>query len=374
MSLINQNNVVSIASCSRYRLDTVSSSLVKLLEPWGGLSHFVKSGQVVLIKPNLLCAAKPEEAVTTHPLLIRAIADLVKQEGAEALIGDSPGSDSEETVYKVTGMDAVAKESGSRLIKFDSANSRVFQGMKRRNLDLASVLDQVDVIINVAKLKTHPLTGITASVKNTYGCIVGKKKAKMHLEHPLPADFARLVVDIHMAVKPALSIIDAVIAMEGTGPRSGKARKLNLLMASENGFSLDHIAARVVGIKPDHVTTCRTARKAGYPGTLFNEIDIKGIPLKECIIDNFDPGAASGGSVPGLLTNFPLAWYRRLRGNSRPYPLINKNNCINCGKCVEGCPAQIIISTENSIPYIKRESCIRCYCCREFCPEGAVEL
>lgn len=374
MSHSKHNNVVSIASCKHYRLDTVTESLKKLLEPWGGLAHFVKSGQVVLIKPNLLCAAKPEEAVTTHPVLIRAIADLVKQAGAEALIGDSPGSDSEETVYKITGMDAVANESGARLIKFDLANSREFYGIKKRVLDLAAALDQVDVIINVAKLKTHPLTGITASVKNTYGCIVGKKKGRMHFEHPLPADFARLVVDIHTAVKPALSIIDAVIAMEGTGPRSGKARNLSLLLASENGFSLDHIAARIVGIKPDHVTTCRTAREAAYPGTLFNDIEIKGLPLKECIVDKFDPGAASGSSIPRLLTNFPLAWFRGLMGNSRPYPVINENSCINCGKCVEGCPAQIIVTTNNSIPYIKRDCCIRCYCCREFCPEGAVEL
>lgn len=374
MDASSKKSIVSISSCNRYRIDTMNDSIKMLLEPWGGINYFVKSGQRVLIKPNLLCASNPEEAVTTHPVLIRAIADLAKKAGADVMIGDSPGSDDEETVYKRTGIEEVANETGARLVKFDSARGRKFYGIKARNLDLAAILDTVDVIINAAKLKTHPLTGITASVKNTYGCIVGKKKAKLHLENPLPLDFARLVIDIHMAVKPNLSILDAVIAMEGTGPRSGKARKANLLLASENGFALDNIAARLVGIKPDLVTTNYIAREMSYPGTKNIDILVKGLPLEECIIDSFDAGAAAGRNIPGLLANFPLSWFRGLRNNLRPFPVINKNSCIKCLKCLEGCPAQIIVRDSYGIPFIRRESCIRCYCCRELCPNGAVDL
>ncbi len=173
----NLSNTVSIARCSRYQKDTVLESIKYLLAPWGGIGFFVSPGQKVLLKPNLLAAVKPEEAVTTHPIVIKALAELVQEAGGRVYIGDSPGSNREASVYRLTGMQAVAEETNSSLILFDRMKKKDYYiSSGKQELELAAVLDEVDTVINVAKLKTHPLTGLTAAVKNTYGCIVGKKK------------------------------------------------------------------------------------------------------------------------------------------------------------------------------------------------------
>lgn len=365
--------IVSLVRCKQYKLTAVKESLAQLFKPWGGIGYFVAPGQSILIKPNLLTAARPEEAVTTHPVVIMALAELIRETGGKVIIGDSPGNSREEDVYRLTGIQAVAEATGASLVKFDQASKKEYIGLKRRTLELTTVLDQVDVVINVAKLKTHPLTGLTAAVKNSYGCVVGKKKAKMHTEHPLLIDFAKLVVDIHMAVKPTLSIIDAVISMEGTGPRSGKPKMTELLMASQNAFALDSIAARVVGIKPEMVTTCLVAREETYGVMNLSDIKLEGLTLEESRVKNFDAGVAAGGNLMRLLTNFPLSWVKRLFEKDRLYPHINRELCNGCGNCEEGCPVQII-SFHGAIPEIAQEKCIRCYCCREFCPRGAIIL
>ncbi len=372
MTLI-EGEIVSIVRCKRYHLDSVRESFNQLLEPWGGIGTFIKPKQKVLLKPNLLAAAKPEEAVTTHPVIMRVMTELIQDAGGQVFIGDSPGRDSDDYVYRETGMQAVADQTGAQLVRFDQFHQKDYDGIKRRKLDLATALDQVDIVINMAKLKTHSLTGLSGAVKNIYGCIVGSKKGKLHFDYPLPTDFSRLLIDVFLAVKPAFSIIDAVIAMEGTGPRRGKPRNTGLLMASPNAFALDTVAAAVVGFKPEWVSTLQVAKEQSLPGTNISEIVIRGLTLKESFIQDFDPGAAVSSGLGSLMTRFPLAWLRRLADRRRPYPAINEKLCTNCAKCIEGCPAQIICFGDR-VPDIELNSCIRCYCCLEFCPQGAIEL
>jgi len=371
---IDKNALVSLARCKRYHTDTVREALLNLLAPWGGIGFLVKPGQNVLLKPNLLAAARPEEAVTTHPVLISILAKLVQKAGGRVLIGDSPGSDDAKTVYKKTGMLAAAEETGSELIMFDRIYKKDYDRNRgKRGFELTEALNQVDVIINVAKLKTHPLTGLTAAVKNTYGCIAGKKKGRMHYEHPLPDDFSRVLLDVYLAVKPAFSIIDAVIALEGIGPRKGKPRNTGLLMASSNAVALDSVAAEITGFKPNQVTTLNAARERSLFGTNLSELQIVGLTLEESRVSNFDQGTSSAGKIGSLVARYPRAWFRGLRESRRPYPLIDEKICNSCGVCADNCPAQIININEG-IPDIDQDCCIRCYCCMEFCPQGAVEL
>jgi len=370
---LTEGQIVSIVRCKRYHLDSVRESFKQLLKPWGGIETFIKPGQKVLLKPNLLAAARPEEAVTTHPVIMKVMTELVRDAGGQVFIGDSPGRDNDEYVYRETGMQAVAEETGAQLIRFDQFYQKDYYGIKRRKLDLATALDQVDIVFNMAKLKTHSLTGLSGAVKNVYGCIVGPKKGKLHFDYPLPADFSRLLIDVFLAVNPVFSIIDAIIAMEGMGPRSGKPKNTGLLLASPNAFALDRVAAAVVGFKPEWVSTLQVAKEQSLPGTDISEIIINGLTLKESFIKDFDPGAAVSGGLGPLITRFPLAWLRKLADRRRPYPRINEKLCTSCAECIEGCPAQIIWF-EAGIPDIELNSCIRCYCCLEFCPQGAIQL
>ncbi len=371
---INKNTIVSIAGCKSYHIDTIRLKLQELLVPWGGIKYFVRPQQKVLLKPNLLAAVKPEEAVTTHPNVIRVLAELVQSAGGQVFIGDSPGSDDPELVYSKTGIYNAAKETNSELVIFDHYARKDYYGNRKKSeFELAAVLDDMDVVINVAKLKTHPLTGLTAAVNNTYGCIAGKKKGRMHYEYPLPHDFSRMLVEVYLAVKPALSIVDAIIALEGIGPRKGKSRNAGLLIASPNAVALDSVAAELTGFSQDQVTTLNAAREKSLYGVNLSDIQIAGQSLNESRISNFDKGTASGGKIGKLIANFPQAWFRGWVEKRRPYPLIDEQACNSCGKCAEDCPAQIII-LKDGIPDIDLKSCIRCYCCREFCPRGAVNL
>lgn len=373
-SLINTNHeVVALARCNRYDPDEVCSGLESLFEQFGGLSELVKPGQKVLLKPNLLAAASPSEAVTTHPLIIKVLSMMLIQRGARVFVGDSPGSDRQEDALKKSGLSDAIRASGAEALIFSETEYKETRGFKKRLIPLAAELKQVDLMINVGKLKTHSLTGLTGAVKNTYGCITGRHKTRFHLEHPLPSDFSRLIIDVYLAVKPAFSILDAIVAMEGPGPRRGKPRQVGLLLASPNAIALDNIAAAITGFKAGQVTTLAAAQELQLPGADLAAIKTRGLSLEECRIKDFDRGPAASGNLGGLLTRFPSAWFRNLQERRRPFPYINNNLCSSCGICSEHCPAQIIEFTE-AMPNIALEDCIRCYCCAEFCPQGAIEL
>ncbi len=365
---------VSVIRCDRYHRQTLHFAIEKLLEPFGGIYSIVRPGQKVLLKPNMLSAARPAEAVSTHPAVMQVVTELVQDAGGRAYIGDSPGNDDQEKAHHLCGMKDVMEVTGAEMLLFKDEVPVNVAGFWNRPIPLAAELRQVDLVINMGKLKTHSLTGLTGAVKNIYGCVVGGHKKRFHLNYPLPLDFSRLLIDVYLAVKPVFSILDAVVAMEGTGPRKGRPRQLGLLMASPNAVALDCTAAAVTGFQPWQVPTITAAREMQLAGADLKDIDIKGVPLEECRATNFDRGPAASGSLGLTALLYPLAWLgNMLTVRSRPYPHIDNRLCTRCGICYENCPAQVI-SSENGQPVIDLEGCIRCYCCQELCPEGSIKL
>ncbi len=370
---VSSRETVALARCLHYHPQEVRHGLQKVMQPFGGIETLVKPGQKVLLKPNLLSAAPPAEAVTTHPLVLKVMTELIHEAGGKVFIGDSPGSDSQEKAHQVCGVQEVVQETGAEPLFFSKVNYKKVRGYRLWNIPLAAELDQMDIIINMAKLKTHSLTGMTAAVKNVYGCVPGKTKGRYHFEYPLPADFSRLLIDVYLAVKPAFSIIDAVIAMEGAGPRGGKPRQLGLLMASCNAVALDNVAASVIGFRSEHVSTLSVAGELKLSGSDLSAITVRGLQLEDCRVSDFDKGPASKGSLGRLVALFPVARLRNIIINRRPYPRIDSDLCNGCGVCYENCPAQVI-NFIGSIPDINFDGCIRCYCCQEFCSKSAIKL
>ena len=125
------NPIVSVVACKEYDLDAVRQAVKACLEPLGGLARFVKPGMRVLLKPNLLAAAEEEQAVTTHPIVVRAVAELVQAAGGRVLIGDSPSgplSDNAEVLRK-SGMLAAAEACGATIVPFESVVWKQHQGV-----------------------------------------------------------------------------------------------------------------------------------------------------------------------------------------------------------------------------------------------------
>ena len=113
---------VSIVRCSSYQRDQVFKAVQQAIDLLGGIERFVKKNQKVLLKPNMLSAKAPERGITTHPLILEALINLLQPLGAEIWIGDSPsgGIKGIQRCWDNTGYSEVAKRSGVKLINFEA--------------------------------------------------------------------------------------------------------------------------------------------------------------------------------------------------------------------------------------------------------------
>jgi uncharacterized protein (DUF362 family)/Pyruvate/2-oxoacid:ferredoxin oxidoreductase delta subunit len=359
---------ICITFCNSYEYSHISSSVSKLLEPLGGISAFVKRGDNVLLKPNMLSAKKPDQAVTTHPMIVRVVAEMVREAGGKALIGDSPGIGSFRSVAGKSGIAAAAKESGSELVEFDEVIEIQGTGIFRR-LSIAKTYWQVDKIINLPKLKTHEMMTMTCAVKNLFGAVVGTEKAGWHLKAGTSrAQFARLLLEIYLLKKPVLNIVDGVVAMEGNGPGSGDPIKLGVLIAGINPVAVDVVAGKVAGIPAELLYIEREAVSMGLPGSKLDEILIHGTPIEKVMGLHFrlPVGLDLQFGLPGFLK-------RVLKSQLTSFPVASNEKCILCGICRDACPPAAI-TIKNSALSVDNARCIRCWCCRELCPEDAMEV
>jgi uncharacterized protein (DUF362 family)/Pyruvate/2-oxoacid:ferredoxin oxidoreductase delta subunit len=359
---------ISITHCNSYEYSGLFSSISRLLEPLGGMRAFVNSGDRVLLKPNMLSGKRPEQAVTTHPMIVRVVAEMVRDAGGAVMIGDSPGIGSFRSVAERSGIAAAARESGSELVEFDGVVELPGAGTFRR-LSIARVYWEADKIINLPKLKTHEMMTMTCAVKNLFGAVVGAEKAGWHLKAGASREqFARLLLEIYLLKTPALNIVDGVVAMEGNGPGSGDPIQLGVLIAGINPVAVDVVAGKVAGIPSDMLYVELEAVRKKLPGSRLEEILVCGTPLERVTGANFrlPVGLDAQFGLPGFLK-------RALRRHLTSFPAADKKNCLLCGVCRDACPPAAI-TIKNSTLSVDNARCIRCWCCRELCPHNAMEV
>ena len=361
-------DLISLQGCGGYGENLLRERLVALLQPLGGIERFVRPGQRVLLKPNLLAGKPPEAAVTTHPALVKLVTELVRGAGAEVMVGDSPGIGSFERVAEKSGIRKAVESAGGQLIPFGETRSVGSFGTFRQ-LELATAYLDADVIINLPKLKTHEMMTLTCAVKNLYGTVVGAAKAGLHLTAGHSKElFAGLLLEIAFARPVALTIVDGIVAMEGDGPNSGIPRQLGLLLAGENPVAVDTVAAHLAGIPASLLPVEQEARRRRLPGTELDQISIVGssqlMPVNPPFI--LPKGLDVQFGLPGFLKGL-------LRNQLSPVPVANKEQCTLCGVCRDACPPEAITLTKNALK-VDSGRCIRCWCCRELCPRHAMAI
>ena len=359
---------VSISKCNSYDIKEVQGAVDSCLDKLGGLSSLIKPDDRVLIKPNILIAKPPEEAVTTHPSLIEAIIIAVKKAGAVPLVGDSPGGlvGNVRGHWKVTGIEEVCNRLNVEILNFES--SGVYEKRINGNhYHIAKPVLDADFIINVPKIKTHGLTILTCAIKNMYGTIPGLTKVNYHKEAPKPSDFAELVVDIFALSKPGLNIVDGIIGMDGNGPSAGNPKEMGLILASTDAIAVDSLICQILGKNPLKVPTNKNAYERELGEADINKIKVLG--YQPDVIDDFkwSPNIASSlDMVPSFISKGLMRfWWSR--------PVIDPEVCTKCGKCVKNCPVEAL-SAGVKIPEFDYPECINCMCCMEMCPEKAVKL
>jgi uncharacterized protein (DUF362 family)/NAD-dependent dihydropyrimidine dehydrogenase PreA subunit len=356
---------VKIAKCSSYQLEEVQNAVLDCINALGGASSFMKPGDKVLIKPNMLQDKSPEEAITTHPAVVEAVVNMVKDAGAIPMIGDSPGGPARgmESFWDITGFADVSIRTGAKLVNFEKTGSYKINRNKTDYRIAKKVLD-ADLIINLPKIKTHGLTIFTCAIKNMYGVVLGLIKMEYHKMAPNPTRFAEHVVNIYALSKPQLNIADGVIGMDGNGPSAGNPKNLGMILASSDGLAMDILLCHKLGKDPMKVPTNRIATQQGIGEGDINKIEVLGeFPMVDDFI--WPP------NFTGTIDMVPPIIARGLMNMLWSRPAIDSAKCTNCKTCVESCPVDALIEN-NPIPEFEYGECIKCLCCMEMCPEKAV--
>jgi len=356
---------VALARCRTYETVEVEAAVRRALDALGGIRAFIRPGERVLVKPNMLTDVAPEAGVDTHPEVVRAVLRSIKAVTPHIVCGDAPsvwGKRREvERVYEACGMRRVCDEEGVEMVFFTTPRLR-------DRYPLTEWLEKCDRVVSVPKFKTHGFTVLTAGIKNCFGFVVGMNKMKIHGEFPYPQDLCRVIVEIYELCRPHLTVCDGIVAMQGEGPgSSGTLRSMELVAASPDALALDMVLAQVMGLEPEAVPTNREALRRRRQDSAGPHIDLRGAALESFVARDF---------VLPRTTFFhrgPPWVLRVIKTLFRLKPAIDAATCRVCGVCQKGCPGHAIENRGGRM-VIDERRCILCLCCQELCPHRAVSI
>lgn len=371
---------VYAASCPDY--SQAETCIRALVEQMGGMGRFVRPGERIVLKANLLRAAPPESAICTHPAVVEAVAKLVKEAGGTPVICDSPGGALHKeavlrSLYEKTGMAAAAAAAGAEL-SMDSSTRTVSlpEGKVLRQAEIITPVAEADGVIDLCKMKTHVLMSMTGAVKNLFGVIPGLSKVGYHATHPDHATFADVLLDLTGYVKPRLSLMDGILAMEGDGPgSSGTPRQAGLLLAAANPLALDTAAGAIMNLPRQDNPVLLAAERRGLTPCRMEDVELIGGTVEELRMADYKFPASTKSNLMDFLGPLARPAERLCKKALSQTPRIDGAKCVGCGICAKSCPGQAIAMTApGKKARISQNACIHCYCCHELCPQKAVEL
>lgn len=347
------------------------------------------TGKTVLIKPNILAPKAANKAVCTHPIVVgAAVKAFILRGAARVIVGESPATANSTISAKSTGIfDEVVNAGGEWIDFHDSVNVECPNGKLVKNFEFATPFKQADIVVSIAKLKTHQLMSYTGTMKNLFGLMVGLKKAQTHYRFPNKPEFSAFLTDLNIAANPQYAIMDAIVGMEGNGgPGNGTPIQLGFMAASDNTLACDWTCASIVGYNPYTIPNLKDAIERGLWGKNPTEFTTKGAKIEEIKPAHFQivKNSATWVGIQELLPKF-INTLIKLAIVKTPH--FNNSKCLRCGKCIEICPAQILSFKEdkksalnsNNKKFIKhveieRKKCLHCFCCHEICPVSAITL
>ena len=375
-----EENRVYAASCPDY--GQAEGAIRALVAQMGGMGRFVRPGERIVLKANLLRAAPPESAICTHPAVVEAVARLVKEAGGTPVICDSPGGALHKeavlrSMYEKTGMAAAAAAAGAELALDPSTRTvSLPEGKVLRQAEIITPVAEADGVIDLCKMKTHVLMSMTGAVKNLFGVIPGLSKVGYHATHPDHATFADVLLDLTGYVKPRLSLMDGILAMEGDGPgSSGTPRQAGLLLASANPLALDTAAGAIMNLPRQDNPVLLAAERRGLTPCRMEDVELIGGTVEELRMADYKFPASTKSNLMDFLGPLARPAERLCKKALSQTPRIDGAKCVGCGICAKSCPGQAIAMTApGKKAHIDQKDCIRCYCCHELCPQRAVEL
>jgi len=362
--------IVSMVRVHDYDCALIYEAVKEAVELIGGLERVIKPGSKVFVKINHLPPpSPPEKGIVTHPVFAEAVLRLLKTFSDNITVGDDITSHTTDG-FRISGFQQMCERVGVRLVNLREGGFVELEcnGHFLDKIYLSRIALDADVIINLPKLKTHSLTVLTGGVKNMYGTIPSGLRTKFHGEYVKSEDFSQVLTDIFSAIRPQLTIMDGIVAMEGEGPASGGLRTLGVVLASQDAVALDAVMAKMVGLKPMDIYTTRYCDERGLGVGNLDNIEVVGERLGSVAVLDFRAPASATGLVirraPGFL---PRLVTRQLSVR----PQVIESQCTGCRECEKICPAGAI-SVASKTARINPSLCIQCMCCHEACRFNAI--
>jgi uncharacterized protein (DUF362 family)/NAD-dependent dihydropyrimidine dehydrogenase PreA subunit len=371
---MSEKPCVSISKCPSYDPAEVRRAVDESVNLLGGIRCFVSPGDRVFLKVNLLMAKAPDDAVTTHPAVVKAAIHLLESAGAKVVVGDSPAMGFTrsrlEKCYKKSGMYEAVEGTGAELNwNFDVVRVSNPGGKRVKSFEVIKVAEDADKIVSLPKLKTHAFAGFTGGVKIHFGLIPGYTKAAFHTLLPDPGEFSEMLLDVALYAAPALIIMDGVVGMGGPGPSGGTPKPVGAILAAQDPVAMDVVASTLVKMAPMKIPVIGRAVARGISTGKMDDIEVIGASLADFADVRFEHEEARAVRVPRFaMRAISRRWMKR--------PKADPARCVGCGDCTKMCPQKCIRIAEKGKPVavMDYKKCIRCYCCHEVCPEKAIDL
>jgi uncharacterized protein (DUF362 family)/Pyruvate/2-oxoacid:ferredoxin oxidoreductase delta subunit len=372
---------VALLKCRAYNLKIIRETLKEGLM-LAGIDPGVFKNRKVGLKPNLLAPSHPDKCIITHPEVFRAVVQIVKEWGGNPLLIENSPFISLEKVIAKTGYREIIETEGVPVADVrETIKVTNGPGSEYREFHVSRAFTEIDLLVNIPKLKTHSLTSYTGAVKNLFGAIPGLKKAEWHIRASNRETFSGMLIDLYTAMRNSLRglervihIMDAIEGMEGEGPGSGGDPKhAGALIISEDPIALDFVAADIVKLDQEEIYTTKIGKERGIGTSGYKNIDLRGESIESFSEVTFRPSSA-GSQSNMLALSFSPSFIRRLTTNK---PVPREKRCTLCYQCKKICPANAISPSGNKgkkVPLFDYDKCIRCYCCMEVCPEAAIDL
>jgi uncharacterized protein (DUF362 family) len=232
----------------------------------------------VLIKVNFITTMTWDTGATTDPIVVEAIIKRLKNLPVEIYVVESDATmTNADKAFEATGMAEMCRQNGVKYLNLrhddDKVKVKIPNGESLKEITVPRLVTE-SAIISAAKMKTHSSTKVTLGMKNMFGLLPDKFKAKYHAK-----GISKFFVYINTVLKPHLTVIDGFVAMEGDGPVNGTPVQMNLIIAGKDPVATDATAARVMGIDPHDIRHIREAHKIGI-GEIDN-IEVRGSKIED---------------------------------------------------------------------------------------------
>lgn len=366
---------VVIKKCCEYELDDVKEKIEESFDYLGGIEKLISPNARVFIKCNCVGPFDKDSGITTHPIIAKAVLQLVKERTKNIIIGDNPATRDIVFTLKKNGLYDIINEenvtivNGKKTTKIYNSTAKIYN-----EFEVSEEMVDADVFINLPKLKTHSLAYMTCAEKNFFGLIFGLNKAAWHVKASNPLEFGEAINDLYGAVletfknKNIINICDGILGLEGEGPSTGGLKKkANVIITSLDAVSLDRVACELVKLDNNKCFITNIANERNYGNGDINKIELLGDKL-----DEFKDVAFLAPKDSLSIVGLKILKIKPLRNLLLEHPKIDHNLCIRCGECAKICPPHTMKIEKGKFPKLNSTKCIRCWCCAEVCPQNAI--